>query len=367
MEYKVPFVDFPALFRSLHDPVMATIEKVLSSGNLILRQEVEDFENHLAEFVGTKYAVGVGSGSDALFLTLRAIGFEPTDEIITVSHTCIATVSAIVNAGATPVLVDVTDDYTMDVDALESAITSRTRAVVPVHLDGCPCNMERILEIANRHGLIVIEDVAQALGAKFDGRHLGSIGLAGCFSLYPFKMLGAFGDAGMVTTDDEALVRRLRYLRSYGRDRETGEYPAFGFNSRLDNLQAAILDVQLPHLPGWIKRRREIARMYTDGLSSIPDLILPRLLDSRYFHVYLNYIIRTEWRDALREHLAARGVETLISLAKPIHHHPALKLTHYNLPKTDEIASTYLCLPTYPTLSDAQISYVIESIRAFFE
>jgi dTDP-4-amino-4,6-dideoxygalactose transaminase len=345
---------------------MATIDQVLSAGNLILRQELRDFEAHFAEYIGTRYAVGVNSGFDALHLAMRAIGFQPSDEIITVSHTCIATVGAIVNAGATPILVDVADDCNMDLDAFERAISPSTRAVVPVHLDGRPCDMEHVTAIARRHDILVIEDAAQAAGACFDGRPVGSFGIVGCFSLYPFKMLGAFGDAGIVTTNDVEIATKLRYLRDYGQNRETGDIHAFGFNARLDNLQAAILDVKLPHLEQWIVRRREIAAMYNAGLSGVGDLLLPEPASPRFGTVVLNYIIRTAERDALRRALADAGIETLISLARPIHHHPALGLQKYHLPKTDEIARTYMCLPIYPELTDSQVTYVIDSIAEFF-
>ena len=366
MEFRVPFVDMPARFRAMRSELMSAIERVLSRGDLILRGDVEHFESRFSEFVGTKFAIGVGSGYDALFLALKALGVSPSDEVITVSHTCIATVSAIVNSGATPVLVDVGDDGLMDIAEVERAVTSRTKVVIAVHLDGHPCDMQKLMTFALRHDLVVIEDVAQALGGKFDGHPLGSLGRVGTFSLYPFKMLGAFGDAGMVVTDDPEVARRVRVLRNYGRDNDENAYLFFGYNSRLDNLQAAVLEVMLPCLPTWIERRREIAGAYTRRLSDIPGLFLPPQRDSRFFSVHLNYVVRTSRRDRLREHLTASGVETLISLAKPIHHHPALCLGRWALPKTDEIARTYLCLPIYPELTDSQVQYVIDSVRTFY-
>ncbi len=366
MTYRVPFVSVPAHFQALRAEYMATIERVLASGNLILRQEVHDFEANFAARVGTRHAVGVGSGFDAVHLGLRALGLGPGDEVITSGHTCIATVSAIVNAGASPVLVDVTDDCVMDMDALERAIGPRTRAVVPVHLDGRPCDMDRLMDIARRHGLAVAEDASQAFGATFDRRAVGSFGMLGCFSLYPFKVLGAFGDAGVITTDDPGLAERLRTLRNYGMHRASGDILEFGFNARLDNLQAAILDLKLPHVSHWIARRAEIAARYSAGLAGVGDLRLPSLADERIGVVFLNYVVRTEHRSGLREHLEQDGIETLISLSRPLHHHPALKLGHFDLPRTDHIARTYFCLPIYPELGDWQVDEVIASIRGYF-
>lgn len=367
MAYKVPFVDFPRHFERIRGPVMAAIEQVLSRGNLILRQELRDFEQQFADMVGRKYAVGVNSGTDAVHLSLRAIGFHAGDEIITVSHTCIATVAAIVNAGATPVLVDVGDDFNIDPGRVEAAITPRTRAIVPVHLNGRACDLDRLAAICERHDLILVEDAAQAVGAKYRGRHVGSFGLAGCFSLYPFKMLGAFGDAGIVVTDNAEIARTVSRLRDYGEDRENGELLHFGFNARMDNLQAAILSAKLKYLPEWIERRRQIARVYDEALAGLP-VRLPCFTGEEYFDVYMNYTIRCAQRDLLVQWLKEKGVEPLtpISLVRPIHRHPALGLTHFQLPRTDTIAGEFIYLPIYPELHDEQVRYVAECIHDFF-
>lgn len=367
MGYKVPFINPGTQFNRLEQPIMETIRDVLSRGDLILRGDVREFEKNFASFVGTEYAVGVGSGTDAIHLALRAIGFDQNDEVITVSHTCIATVSAVVNCGAQAKLVEVGDDFNMDMDELEQAITSRTRAVVPVHLNGRSCDMARLMSIAEKHDLMVIEDAGQALGARFDGRMVGSFGLAGCFSLYPLKMLGGIGDAGMIVTNDGELARDLSFWRDYGQDRETGEFRCFGFNARLDNVNAAVLNVKLQYVPEWIERRREIARMYDAGLSDIASLRLPIFEDDRYFDVYQNYVIRTEQRDSFIQHLKERGVETLISLAKPVHLHNALGFTNVSLPQTEKVARELVCLPDCPELTDDQVHYVIDCVRDFFE
>ena len=367
MGYKVPFIDVPKHYSQYREIILSTIDRVLRRGNLILRNELSDFEAKFATLIGSQYAVGVGSGTDALHLALRAIGFSVGDEIVTVSHTCIATVAAIVNAGATPVLVDVGPDYNIDPDRIEEAITPRTRAIVPVHLNGRACNMQRLMEIARRYNLIVVEDAAQGLGARFDGSPVGSFGLAGCFSLYPFKMLGALGDGGIVVTNDAQIAQRLRQLRDLGEDRITGELLHFGFNSRLDNLQAALVDWKLAYLPGWIQRRRQVAQMYKAGFAGIPGLQLPHFPDERYFDVFLNYCITSSQRDELVTFLRSEGVEALtpISIVKPIHRHPALGLERFNLPNTERIAREFIYLPTTPELDDIQIDHVVDVVRRF--
>ncbi|HET6675145.1 MAG TPA: DegT/DnrJ/EryC1/StrS family aminotransferase [Nitrospiraceae bacterium] len=369
MPYKVPFVDVPTHFLSLQEEILETVRSVLMRGNLILRDDLRLFENNLAAFVGTTYAVGVNSGSDALHLTLRALGIGQGDEVISVSHTCVATISAIVHAQATPVLVDVEEDFTMDMTKVEEAITPRTRAIVPVHLNGRACDMERLADIARRHRLLIVEDAAQALGAEFNGHKVGSFGIAGCFSLYPFKMLGAFGDGGIVTTNDRTIAREISILRDYGEDRQTGEVLYFGFNSRLDNLQAAILNVKLQHLDTWIRRRRDIADLYRHGLGDIPQLRLPHFPGEIYGDVYMNYAVRAEHRDELVRYLKKGGVEPLtpLSLITPIHKHKALGLDHVALPMTEMIAKEFLYLPICPELSDHQIQHVISSVREFYQ
>lgn len=368
MPYKVPFVDVPAHFLSLQEEILKTVTSVLMKGNLILRDELRAFERNIAAFVGTEYAVGVNSGSDALHLTLRALRIGQGDEVISVSHTCVATISAIVHAGATPVLVDVAEDFTMDMSKVEEAITPRTRAVMPVHLNGRACDMRRLADIARQHELIIVEDAAQALGAEFDRRKVGSFGVAGCFSLYPFKMLGAFGDGGIITTNDRRIAREVAVLRDYGEDRETGEVLCFGFNSRLDNLQAAILNVKLKHFDTWIRRRRSIAEFYREGLADLPQLKLPHFPGDQYGDVYMNYAVRAEQRNDLVAYLKRNGIEPLtpLSLITPVHRHKALGLDHVSLPMTEAIAKEFLYLPICPELSDGQIKQVVSCIRAFY-
>lgn len=266
MTYRIPFVNPSKHYSNLKDEIDGAIIDCLSKGDLILRSQLKNFEEHFASLVGTKYAVGLSSGYHALVLSLQAAGIGEGDEVITVAHTFVATISAIVNYGATPVLIDVGKDYNMDMNELESAITPRTRAVLPVHLNGRLCDMDSLAEIVKKHNLIVIEDAAQSIGGKYNGKVAGSFGLAGCFSHYPFKILGGFGDGGTLTTDDPDIARKTSLLRYNGEDRETGEYHYHGYTCLLDNIQAAVLDVKLKHLPEWIKEAASNCRTVPEGI-----------------------------------------------------------------------------------------------------
>lgn len=362
----VPFVDPKRHYQSLKSEIDATIADCLSKGDLIYRKQLRDFEEHLASFVGVKYAVGVNSGCHALHFSLLAAGIGPGDEVITVGHTFVATVSAIVHCGAKPVLVEVRDDFNMDPDQLEQAITSKTKAILPVHLNGRVCQMNRIMEIAERHGSVVIEDAAQALGATHKGRRAGSIGVAGCFSFYPFKILGGFGDGGAVTTNDAGIARMVSRLRYNGEDRETGEYHYHGYTALLDNVQAAVLDVKLRHVPQWIEHRRKMAAIYRQGLEGIPGLRLPHFCEDCCFDVYQNYVVRTRERDRLREHLKVHGVETLVSWPKPIWQHDGLALEDPRLPETESICREVLSLPMSAETTPVQVDITVGLIREFF-
>jgi dTDP-4-amino-4,6-dideoxygalactose transaminase len=339
----------------------------LYHGDLIMRQQLRDFEDNIAKFVGTKYAIGLNSGTDALYFSLLAAGIHRGHDIITVGHTFVASIAAIVHCEATPILVDIGNDFNMDMDKVEQAITPRTKAIMPVHLNGHVCDMEKLMKIAYKHKLIVIEDAAQALGATFNGKMAGSFGLTGCFSFYPAKVLGCFGDGGMVTTDNKELADNIRLLRDNGQDRTTGEVMMYGYNSRLDNIQAAILNVKLKHLPDWIHQRRYLASLYEDGLTSIPQVTTPPAPQSvRYFDVFTNYVIRARNRDKLVDCLRSQGIEILISWPKPIHHHRALGLGHFNLPNTEQASREVVSLPLFPEMGSAKVEYVIKAIKEFY-
>ncbi len=367
MNYKVPFVDYPTHYRRMEGEIDAAIKKVLTVGDFILRQQLREFENNIASFLGVNYAVGVNSGTDAMHLSLLAAGLGKGDEVITVAHTFVATVAVIVHCRATPILVDVDEDFNMDMEQLEQAISPRTKAIIPVHLNGRLCNMEKLMAIANKHNLLIIEDAAQALGASFDGQKAGSFGLTGCFSFYPAKILGGVGDGGIIVTSNIEVAEKIRLLRDHGQKRETGDILYYGFNSRLDNLQAAILDVKLRHLPDWILRRRELAGLYEKGLSDLLQIKTPpHPQRGRYFDVFTNYVVRAEKRDELGAYLRECGIEVLISWPKPMHHQKALNLSHFRLPVTEQLSGEVLSLPMNTELTNEQVEFVIESVRKFY-
>jgi dTDP-4-amino-4,6-dideoxygalactose transaminase len=367
MPYRVPFVDARTHYLNLKPEIDEAIADCLTNGDLICRHHLRDFEEHLAAFVGTRYAVGVNSGYHALEFSLRGVGVGPGDEVITVAHTFVATVSAIVNVGATPILVEVRDDFNMDSDALEAAISSKTRAVIPVHLNGRVCEMDRIMAVAERHGLAVIEDSCQSLGATQRGKKAGSIGNTGCWSFYPFKILGGFGDGGAITTNDRHIARMATLLRYNGEDRHSGEYHYHGFTALLDNVQAAVLDVKLRHLPDWIAHRRMIAQLYHEQLQGIPGISLPAYDGDGHFDVFQNYVITSPRRNHLREHLTSNGVETLVSWPKPMWEHGGLRLANPHLPKTEQICREVLSLPMSAETTPEQVAIEVQSVRAFLQ
>lgn len=369
MKYNIPFVDLGQQYKNLKSKILPKIDSILSAGELILKGEVQEFERKLAEYVGTKYAIGVNSCTDALFLSLKAAGVGPGDEVITVSHTFVATIEAIVHTGAQPVLVDINDDYLMDMDELEDVITSKTKAIIPVHLSGDMCDMQRIKEIVASFPteIIIIEDAAQALGSEQNGAKAGSIGLAGCFSFYPAKILGACGDAGAVTTNNKELADKIRALRSHsliGKNLDVAdESMTFGFNSRLDDLQAAILNIKIEELDTYLNKRRQIARIYDGGLSGIEGIVLPRMRD-----VYQDYVIRAKDRNALSEHLAGLGIAVhRLGLFGPIpnHSYKGLGLI-YSLPKTEKYIDEWLRIPCNPEMLERDAYDVVAEIKQFY-
>jgi len=366
MTYKVRFVEPDVHYAQIKQEIDSVIQDILSKGDLVYRSHLREFERDLAAFVGTRYAVGVNSGFHALHLSLIAADIGPGDEVIVPAHTFVAGVSAIVHVGAKPILVDVREDYNLDPDAVKRAVTPRTRALMPTHLNGHVCNMDRLMAISEKHDLIIIEDAAQALGATFKGKKAGSFGLTGCFSFYPFKVLGACGDAGAVTTDSEEISVKIARLRYNGEDRETGEYHYHGYSCLMDNLQAAILGVKLRHLPRWLDRRRQVASMYLKGLSGIGDLRLPHFKGDEYGDIYQNYVVRTKRRDELARYLIDNGVEVLIHWPKPMWEHKGLGLGTHNLPETEAICREVLSLPMNAEIKDESVEYVIQTIRRFY-
>src|SRR6266849_79783 len=366
LAYRVPFVDPREHYRRYGLGIDGAIRECLAQGDLIMRRQLKAFEENFARFIGAKYAVGLNSGYHALAFSILAAGLGPGDEVITVAHTFAATVSAIVQAGAIAKLIDVGPDSNMDMDALERAITPRTRGVLPVHLNGRLCDMERLNSIARKHDLLIIEDAAQAVGATYRNQKAGTFGLTGCFSFYPFKLLGGFGDGGAITTNDPKIERAITLMRYNGEDRATGEFHYHGQTALLDNVQAAVLDFKLGHLPQWIDHRRDIATRYRLGLSPVEQLGLPHFDEQRCHDVFQNYVIRTSRRDELRAQLQEDGIETLISWARPIWHHAGLKLGTCHLSETEAICREVLSLPMSAETTYDHVDETVASIRRFF-
>lgn len=367
MSYRVPFVNAKAQYGRLKSEIDAAIIGCLSRGDLIDRADLRSFEEHFASFVGTKFAVGVNSGYHALHFSLQAAGIGSGDEVITSGHTFVATVSAIVNVGARPVLVDVEDDYNLRPNAVEAAINPRTRAIIPVSLNGRVCKMEDIMEIARKHNLVVIEDSAQALGADYGTKRAGALGDAAAFSFYPFKILGGIGDGGAVTTNDSEIARAVRLLRYNGEDRATGEYHFHGQTALMDNLQAGVLDVKLRYVDSWIEHRRKIANLYRARLNEIAEIRLPHFDESNQRDIFQNYVIRAAERDLLRARLEANGVETLVHWPRPMWRHAGLGLADPQLPNTERLYREVLSLPMSSETTEGHVEIVSESIRAFYQ
>lgn len=369
----VPQVDLARSCRPIETEILRAISDVLHSQQMILGPAVERFEKSLAAQLGSGFAVGCASGSDALLLALEALGIGEGDEVVTTPFTFFATVGAIVRSGARPVFADI-DPATFNIDPVNvaAAMTPRTKAVIPVHLYGLSADMDPILESARRRGAAVIEDAAQSIGARYRGKHCGAIGTVGCFSFYPSKNLGAAGDAGALLTDDERLATELRSLRVHGSmPGRSYEHRAVGFNSRLDAVQAAVLSVKFPHLDAWTAERRKIARAYDEGLAAIQGVVRPTVPEG-CDHVWYQYVIRAERRDALKSFLADAGVETRVFYPKPMHLQDCfsgdggLGLGEGDFPESERAANEVLALPIFPGLLEPEIVHVVSSIRRFY-
>lgn len=363
----IPFQKYDAIHHPLKDQMLATLSEVISGGIYLFGERTTAFESAYAAYCGTRHAVGVGSGLDALVLSLKALGIGPGDEVIIPANTYIATVMAVSHVGAIPVLVEPLEHtFNMDPTRCKAAITERTRAIVPVHLFGLPCEIPSFMQMAEEHGLYVIEDNAQAHGAAYGGKRTGGWGHLNATSFHPGKNLGALGDGGAVTTNDEELAVNVRMWGNYGSS-EKYFNRVQGFNSRLDEIQAAILGLKLERLDSWNAERRSIARTYTDGLSATGDLWLPTEIQHT-LHVYHRYVIRTQQRDALRAYLAQKGIGTMIHYPVPPHLQQAYgsQWRRGMFPITERMADTSLSLPVYPGLSSEEIQLVIHSIHEFF-
>lgn len=366
---RIPFLDLPAQHRALRPELEDAYSDLLTECNFILGEPVTRFEQQFAAFIGTKHAIGVANGLDALSLSLRALGVGQGDEVIVPANTFIATALAVSQVGAEVVLVDCDpEDLNIDVGLIERAITPRTKAVIAVHLTGLAAAMDPIMALAAKHGLKVVEDAAQAAGTQYKGRGCGSIGAAGAFSFYPGKNLGGCGDGGAITTNDDDLATRLRRLRNYGQEIKY-VHADQGVNSRLDTLQAAILGIKLRHLPDWNNARYQHAQLYRKLLQGVGDLRFQRETAGSS-HIYHLFIVQTEARDELQRHLHTAGIDTIIHYPIPIHLQKAYSCLHHGpgaFPVAERLAKRILSLPMYPELGQSAIERVAEAIRGYYK
>jgi len=362
---RVPFVDLPRQYLGLREQLLDAIDRVCKSGAYVLGDDVRRFEEQIAAFCGTRYALGVANGSDALMLSLKALGIGPGDEVITAPNSFIASAWTIAAVGAKPVFADVGEDYNIDPAKVEAAITPRTRAVMPVHLTGRPARMDELLSICERRGLRLVEDAAQAIGARYKGRRTGSFGVTGCFSLHPLKNLHVYGDGGLITTNDRALYEMFAKLRNHGL-RNRDECEIWGCNSRLDSIHAAVLLVKLKHLDGWNERSRAIARRYREALAQYMWVPQDRPEEEPVYH---RFIVQVDERERLMRFLAENGVETKVNYPIPIHLQPIgrqLGHTEGDFPVAERQAKRIMSLPLYPEMSDGEVEFVIDRVGRFY-
>jgi len=361
----IPLVDLKKQYQGLKDEILTEVGQALDGMQLFLGKNVQTIESNFAAYCGAEFGIGVGSGTDALHIALRACGIGRGDEVITVPHTFIATIEAIILAGARPVFVDIDPEtYNMDTTQIETRINKHTKAILPVHLYGQPADMGPIWKLAKAYNLKVIEDSCQGHGAEYKGKRTGSLGDVGCFSFYFTKNLGAYGEAGMITTSDSEIAKQCRMLRDHGQNAKY-YHAVMGVNGRLDEIQAAILKVKLPHLDEWIEKRRNIAEAYNAGLP--PQLIKPVEMPWAK-HVYHLYVIRTTERDRLKEWLESKGIGTGMHYPVPVHLQEAWRQyggEEYSLPVTEKITKEILSLPMYPELSEEEVDYICECVGEF--
>jgi len=365
---RIPSFDLKRQYQMLKVEIDQVVQNVLASGQFILGENVSLLEKEIADYCGTKYAVGVASGTDALLLSLRACGIGPGDEVITTPFTFFATAEVISNLGARPIFVDIQPDtFNIDVEKIERAITRNTRAILPVHIFGQMCDMDKLIEIKEKYNLFVIEDACQAIGATYNGKRAGSIGDVGCFSFFPTKNLGAYGDGGMIVTSNEELKDKLMALRNHGSVKKY-YHSELGYNSRLDEIQAAILRVKLKHLDDFIRRRQEIAELYTILLSDIPYVKVPSIKPG-HTHTFHQYVIRAENRDELQKYLSDNGIGSTVYYPLPLHLQKVYENLGYklgDLPESEKASREVLALPMWPELKDEEVKVVVEVIKSFY-
>ena len=367
MRKAIPFFNYPALFARHQSELMPIIEDVLRRGAYVMQKDLVEFESNLAKYLGVKHVIGVADGTVALMMGLRAAGIADGDEVIVPSHTFVASAAAIKHVGAIPVLADCGADHLITADAVRRKLSARTRGIMPVHLNGRTADMDGIVQIASEHDLVIMEDSAQALGSMFSGRFAGTFGVAGTCSFYPSKTLGCFGDGGAVFTDNDEFADFVRLLRDHGRC-PSGDVVTWGYNARLDNLQAAVLNFKLKFYPAEIERRRHLASLYDDNLGDLLQLALPPApgSDPLHYDIFQNYEVMADRRDALRAYLDEHGVKTIIQWGgKTIHQFRELGLND-DVPFTEAMTQRYLLLPMNSSLMDDDVLYICERMRAFY-
>ena len=362
----IPMNDFKKEYTQLRPHMLKAIDQTLQSGQYVLGKNVKKFERNFAKYIGARYCIGVANGLEALQISLMVLGFGKGDEVITVSNTAVATALAITNVGVTPVFVDIDDYYHIDVDKIEEKITKRTKAIIPVHLFGQVVDIVGLLKIAKKYNLKVIEDACQAHGASYKGKKAGSFGDVGCFSFYPTKNLGAYGDAGAITTDSKTLYKKCLMLRNYGQ-KNRYEHHFKGMNSRLDELQAAILNTKLKKLNSLLSKRNKIAQSYINNLKGVNQIILPKIRKNNYHSFHL-FVILAENRDKLQKYFKEKGIETIIHYPIPIHKQVSFKeYQKVKLASTEELSKKILSLPVSPFLKEKEVVRICSAIKNFYQ
>ena len=365
---KIPFVNYPKLYLEARDTYLNLIDSIFSNGGFIMQSELDNFEKELSTFINSNFSIGVGNATDGLEIALMSLNLKPGDEVICSAHTMVATASSIKMAGATPKIVDIGADNLIDPDAISEAINSRTVGIMPTQLNGRTCNMDKIMNIAEKNKLFVVEDAAQALGSKFKEKNAGTFGIASAISFYPAKVLGCFGDGGAFVTNNKEIFHKAYQLHDHGRDVD-GEIKSWGRNSRLDNFQAAILSYNLKNYQDIINKRRNIAEIYNSELKEIEELKLPTPPSEGgcHFDVFQNYEFEAKDRDNLQKHLKERGISTLVQWSgKAVHQWESLGFDIV-LPKVEEFFKNCLMIPNGPYLSNEEIYFIINSIKSFYK